>query len=309
MILILQYTNEVVFNDLTYSCDNVYLKVKFHHNRVQEFLNWLAKVDVMFMQYGLADLEYYCRKTRKNGSYVHFFTFNLDDGNSFSFGVSLITPDVATMECGVVDFNPNKVGQHYVFKKFMDELRVYTRKRVIDRWDLAIDIPQDRGLIRLVKDRRDYSTHDSGGGAYTEYLGQRNKVGRVKLYNKSKEIKLDYPLTRLEITCDSRIGSVSNTEGRYLFEFFYMPEVLCLPYQHGMSYALDDTLKPTDKCILSLANECGRYDFLKSLGRKKYEKLKPYLLDESRTLIVDYDSVRQVRDFLTSYELYNIISH
>lgn len=306
MLIILEYANEVCHDGLTYSCDNVYLKVKFHHDKVQEFLNWLAKVDVMFSGYGLGDIAYYRSMGRKIGTHVHLFTFNLDDGNSFTFAVGLVSPDVHTMEQGFIDFNPNKVSNHYVFKKFMEELKIYTKKRVIERWDLAIDIPQDRSLVKLIKDKRDYSTHDSGGGAFTEYLGQRNKVGRVKLYNKSKESKLDYPLTRLEITCDYKVGM--DDFSRYLFELHHLaPEVLCLPYQADLM--LDNDLNRTDKFILSLVNEYGCYDKLKSLGRTKYEKLKPYLFAESRTLTIDWDSVKQVRQGLVCYELYIIISH
>lgn len=36
---------------------------------------------------------------------------------------------------------------------------------------------------------------------FTHYLGRRSSVGRVKLYNKQRESKLNYPLTRVELTC------------------------------------------------------------------------------------------------------------
>lgn len=299
------YTNEVRSDGLVYSCDNIYLKVKFQHNTLQKFMEWLSRMDVAFLTLGLTDMQYYECKTRRNGSYVHWFTFNLQSGASFSFGASLVTPSVNTMNYGVVDFNPNKVGEDYVFKKFMERLTEFTYRRVIDRWDLAIDIPVERSLVRLIKDRRDYSTYDSGGGNFTEYLGQRNKCMRVKLYNKSAESGLDVPLTRLEITCDRNIGAAP--DGQVLFNMGYMPSVLCASYQTSLDFVLDEKLNSTDKVILTLVNETGRYDLLRSLGRSKYEKLKPYLLGKDRTLTINYSCVVQVRRLVGVYENYNII--
>ena len=55
--------------------------------------------------------------------------------------------------------------------------------------------------VRTLKDGRNYEAHISG--ALTEYLGQRNKPGRVKVYDKTAEAGLDDPLTRVELTVDA----------------------------------------------------------------------------------------------------------
>ena len=103
-----------------------------------------------------------------------------------------------------LEFNPNKVSDNEVFKIIHKLLIKYCRKSLnhIARFDLAIDIPVDRSRCFLVKDRRLYIERKHGV-EYTQYLGSKSaSVGRVKLYNKTAEAKLDYPLTRLELTLD-----------------------------------------------------------------------------------------------------------
>lgn len=74
----------------------------------------------------------------------------------------------------------------------------------------------------------------------TEYLGKRSNVGFVKLYNKSIESKLDYDLSRLEITCEPNVHDF----------FQYVPNV----YYIGLSSQLGmdiESLNDTDKYILT----------------------------------------------------------
>lgn len=103
---------------------------------------------------------------------------------------------------GYVEFNPNKCFPEWR-NEFIDICGWCSKIEPV-RMDLAIDIPIERRCCSLVKDIRLYEYQERSQEEYTEYLGKRNKCGHVRLYNKAREQKLRYPLTRLEITteCD-----------------------------------------------------------------------------------------------------------
>ena len=98
---------------------------------------------------------------------------------------------------GFVEFNPNKVGQFAI-----DTLRAFvsrfkTRLK-LERWDYAVDVPRARRTLLMAKDGRNYESHV--GRSVTTYLGRRNTVGRVKVYDKTAESNLPVPVTRIEVT-------------------------------------------------------------------------------------------------------------
>lgn len=101
---------------------------------------------------------------------------------------------------GFLEFNPNKVGKEGV--ALINHLRRQKANLFVVRFDLAIDFPIDRNTLRLVKDKRKYGCEISS--SMTEYLGQRNKAGRTKVYDKKVESQLDYDCTRVELTCDGK---------------------------------------------------------------------------------------------------------
>jgi hypothetical protein len=87
------------------------------------------------------------------------------------------------------------------FKEVLDKLFLIALHRQVIRFDLAIDIPVPKYLVRLEKDGRNYQ-YLKGKESESEYLGIRNKPGFVKLYDKKAESNLDYDLTRIEITAN-----------------------------------------------------------------------------------------------------------
>lgn len=107
-----------------------------------------------------------------------------------------------SMAKGSLQFNPNKAHGRSEVLMLMRKIGRFAKAVELKRYDLAIDIPADRKLCRMRKDGRGYRYEDHGNGI-TEYLGKRNKPGRVKLYDKTKEAGLDKPWTRLELTVDS----------------------------------------------------------------------------------------------------------
>ena len=100
---------------------------------------------------------------------------------------------------GFMEYNPNKLhDQGAALIRYLQDQGVELEPV---RYDLAIDYPVARDTVRMVKDGRNYECFISD--ALTEYLGQRNKPGRVKVYDKQVEAGLDEPLTRVELTVDA----------------------------------------------------------------------------------------------------------
>lgn len=106
-------------------------------------------------------------------------------------------------DCKVkIELNPNKV----FIKRcpFLSDLFNLLKVGAIDSnlkyYDIAFDLPFERGEFFLLKDQRKYSCVVNSVSDCTEYLGNRQNHGFVKLYNKTLESKLDYELTRLELS-------------------------------------------------------------------------------------------------------------
>jgi len=157
---------------------------------------------------------------------------------------------------------------------------------------LAIDIPVERTNCFLVKDRRMYIERRHGK-EYTQYLGSKSsKVGRVKLYNKTAEADLDYPLTRLELTLDPAKS----------FEKISFPLVY---YLNTDAIAESDIkVSDTDRFILNALLQ--GYGTLNDLGRKTRAKMQSLLDSCVRKVEItpaSYDKVLQrVRCYISFNE-------
>ena len=129
--------------------------------------------------------------------------------------------------------------------------------------DLAIDIPVDRFDCFLVKDSRAYSERRHGR-EWTQYLGAKSStVGRVKLYNKTVEARLNYPLTRLELTLDPAVG----------YDEMAFPTV----YAAFTAQISTDEFEATDTERFILGALLGGYGTLNMLGRKTRAKMEQLL--------------------------------
>lgn len=101
---------------------------------------------------------------------------------------------------GFIEFNPNSFSQNEHFWKDFEKLKSNVSILEVKRFDLAIDIPVMRDRIMVIKGNQLYNCYMHSRQNKTEYLGRRNKVGFVKIYNKQIQKELDDPLTRVEIT-------------------------------------------------------------------------------------------------------------
>lgn len=173
-----------------YSLDMVRIKLKIkpnHKDKVSQIFDCLVLTD---------DVTTYT--AHKLGGYRDLWVFGFEE-SSVSAGLAWIDGKAKTHEnVGFIEYNPNKVGKEG--NAIVEQLRNHCSSFEVIRYDLAIDYPVARETVRLIKDKRKYSCELSD--AFTEYLGRKNKAGRVKVYDKQAEAGLKEPKTRVELTCD-----------------------------------------------------------------------------------------------------------
>lgn len=139
-------------------------------------------------------------KRSKPGAYAHLYSLGYGE-TSAAVGVHQFTgPAVADHTKGFLEFNPNKLGTNPDFLTLLGVIAPYVDSCTVARYDMAVDIPVYRATVRIRKDRRRYEFVQ--GAVLTEYLGARNKPGRVKVYDKAAELgEKGGKLTRVELTC------------------------------------------------------------------------------------------------------------
>ena len=173
-----------------YSLDMIRIKLKIKPNHVE-------KVSQILDCSVLTD-DVITYNAHKLGGYRYLWVFGFEE-SSVSVGLLWVDGKGKTHEnVGFIEYNPNKVGKEG--NAIVDQIRDHCASLEVVRYDLAIDYPIARETVRLIKDKRKYGCELSD--AFTEYLGRRNKVGRVKVYDKQAEAGLKEPKTRVELTCD-----------------------------------------------------------------------------------------------------------
>lgn len=255
--------------------------------RLHDFQVYIQRINDQDLRY---DIKYH--PSFASFKYRHLWVVSspLDNNISVTLGLDLENTSDSHSK-GFIEFNPNKVENSVCLHEFLEWIWTLTYRRDLIRYDLAIDIPYTRLMARLERNgRKGYQFVDSGNGI-TEYLGQRNKNGYIKLYDKTKESDLDYDLTRLEITLDK------NADIRDVF-----PNVRISDLQKSLDTELDDNLDSTDKVLISLLRDVQNPQYyLNSLGFRKRKKIEPYLSDT--TLSLNYKLAISVKTLAMSYEL------
>lgn len=142
----------------------------------------------------------------KPGGWKFLHTYKFGE-TSVALGIGQVGGNCAVnMHSGFLEFNPNKLAGNADFQRWFRKVSAYVARAELWRYDLAVDLPIARSLVRLEKDKRRYELVQGKG--LTEYLGQRNAPGRVKVYDKALESGLvgddgkPLALTRVELTCD-----------------------------------------------------------------------------------------------------------
>jgi len=258
-------------DNVTYSIDKLLLDFKLKMYSGEEY----ASDFLLFLSIDL-DLQFEHWETRKIGTFRHQFDFQCESGSSFWVGVGLNTAGRVGNRVRL-EFNPNKVGRDLSF------VRVFNRLLVLSvgppqfvRLDLAVDVPVLRENIFLLKDRRLYEEYQLSLSNRTQYLGERNKPGRCKLYNKQIESDLSYPLSRFEITLDGE--RLSSSEVLAIWPKVVIVDDLRLTF---------DTLSLSDIDRFIVAVLLADPNMLTELGKRNRKKFGRILDQYTRTLAFD----------------------
>lgn len=252
---------EKLSDDSIYSIDN--LRLQFN---LVDFDKFVYIMDPFSK--GLDPEEYSCRyyHTSKLYSFENLYSFkSKDKEKSFTIAFSRYGSHNFNYD-GFLDFNPNKVGSWDFFLFFYQNYIQNVKEISLKRYDLAIDLPVDREVVKLVKDRRSY--HYLKDRSVTEYLGKRSNHNFLKVYDKRYEADLDYPLTRIEITAEAD-------------QTISFPDIRLKKLTSGISIS---DLNVTDAVIFELLQQVeDPFYYIQKLSPRKKAQFKELLK-------ADYDS-------------------
>lgn len=241
--------------DIIYSIDMVRIKFELRDDCLSEINNYLENPIRTYIESFPRDIREF--------KFRYLYKINCNK-TSIVLGLCFNGTKKEENKKGFIEFNPNKCMPYAKHDIVFILSRVLEKE--VQRYDIAIDIPKDRDLVRIYKDKRKYELHSTSSLDRTEYLGIRNKVGRVKLYNKQIESKLEYPLTRLEMTVSDKIFELQDI----------FPKVTIENPQNELKYYYD--LSETQKVLIESIRETGNYDYyLKKLDFRIRKKIEPYV--------------------------------
>ena len=169
-----------------------------------------------------------------------------------------------------VRINPNKA----FLEPWYDDLRELCINCSIDsnlrKYDYAIDIPIEPKDVKIFYSHKEFGLYKG-----TRYYGQSGRHNYTKIYDKGKEVK----------TSDFDIGNMTRVEYTLLANEIPKFENVYIRSNDSLCYDVS-TLNDTDKAIIDMFHHLRamglEYDL--KLGRKKMEKLSPYLYGDFKLL-------------------------
>lgn len=253
---------------VTYSIDMLRLTFDTGAN-AQAFSDWIAHLSAFD---DTIDVKYF--PNFSPFKYRHLWVFEVDmNGDKISWSIGFSLGSETTK--GFFEFNPNKCASDRAFERFFEGYSRYVVISEIKRYDLAMDIPVERWRCHMHKDNRKYEMLLDK--SKTEYLGRRSNYGFCKLYDKTVESDLNYPLTRLEVTCEP------NKDVK-------VPEVKISKEQ--MEIVDTSNLTPTDKVIFELARRVDdAHLYIRDLDRRKRKKIEKLLASTQESFQMQLDVV------------------
>lgn len=278
----MNYYNELTLsNGLILSCDKLRLNFKLNDLTFKNINKFFVELSIKNSIY-----DYQMYESRNFFNYKYLLTFSHKE-SVISVGLGFNGVKQSENYNCFIEFNPNKSLVNGYVTPILDYIKAICDLE-LSRFDFAIDIPTKRGFVYLAKDKRNYEkvykiTQTANRiDNFTEYLGQRNNNGFVKLYNKTIESKLNYDLTRLELTLDSLNYDNFKKE---LPNVFFLRNVDLLTF---------NDVSASDRVFLSLLMHSDNpLMYLNMLGRDKKEKYSKILfnkfnLDISENIFYSY---------------------
>lgn len=178
----------------------------------------------------------------------------------------------------VLEYNPNKCIDSPMLNYIIDNIYRDNKYVEVKSLDIAVDIPCNILDINISQignmSRRIF---DNGSDDKTYYFRKGKSNGALKIYNKKRESKLSYELTRYEITLNPNM---------YICDMaaYSVPVDLFVPIRCINSYQMPIDMNGTDKVLLLACMEHSEY--LKMLGRDKHKKIEQLLAENCS---IDFD--------------------
>lgn len=217
------------------------------------------------------------------------YSIKIENENSFWFGVQPNwLPVNNTSTICVLRFNPAKCFKSSALKRLLNFLNENNISKKYKQFDCAIDVNIERSRCFLIKDNRMYEEYSRSCSNRTQYLGQRNSHGRVKLYNKAIEQQIkNIDKTRLELTIDIEKSHVNDVKKIF-------PKVLIFN-----DLQLDVNMTGTDLVLcLACLDDASRLQFL---SRRKKEKIEQMLATSTQFLKFDTVQYSQVLNSICTF--------
>lgn len=227
------------------------------------------------------------------GHYRHIFNFSCSSSSgtaeSYWLGIEFNGYSGKIEPLWKLEANPNKILPSDEFSWLLSALRSSSLEWELKSFDLAVDFPVLRENSFMIKDKRNYALYMNSPEDKTEYLGRRHENGFVKLYNKQRESKLSFPLTRLEMTLQGNIEANGIHKA--------MPLVYVL-HDLQMTFA-DSLLSDTERVVLAaVLREPGA---VVGLGRKMRKKIECALEQHTLQLGLDNPSISVILTQVAAY--------
>lgn len=270
-----KYYESIRSGDITYSIDMLTLRGSYDLSvsvRDYPFSNFIT---VPFLDAFVARLRDFASQGHFDYQYYESFTFLTyrdmwvckgEQGETVKFFFGFRGYDSSGTNQWKIQFNPNKI---FPCQPLVDLIRWIASVSVsscrISSFDVAADLPFRRSGVFMVKDRRKYQLVMNSNEDKTEYLGCRGENGFVKLYNKTIESNLSYPLTRFEM-------SVVLGHDASVFDIDVFRSSLPSVYVLGRQLEFGDSdISDTDSVLLRFCLE--HPDGLLMLGKKKKARI------------------------------------
>ena len=171
----------------------------------------------------------------------------------------------------VLEYNPNKCVESPILNYLLDNIFRNNKYVEVKSFDLAIDVPCNILDLNISQSgNMNRRIFDNGSDDKTYYFRKGKSNGAIKIYNKKRENKLSYELTRYEITLNPNM---------YICDMsaYTVPEDLFIPVRNVSSFQFPLKVNDTDKVLLLACMEHSEY--LKMLGRDKRKKIEQLLAD------------------------------
>lgn len=185
----------------------------------------------------------------------------------------------------VIEYNPNKCLESPILNYLLDNIFKDNRYVEVKSFDLAIDIPCNILDLSISQSgNMNRRIFDNGSDDKTYYFRKGKSNGSIKIYNKKRESKLSYELTRYEITLNPNM---------YICDMsaYTVPIDLFIPVRNVNSFQIPLEVKGIDKVLLLACMEHNEY--LRELDRRKRKKIEQ-LLAENCSIDFDYKQIYNI---------------